>query len=171
MKIFKMRRYGIIKLSKLNITWQTALKNFYHHHLCACAKPFWVVLKIGLDLEKFFSKMAFETHPLIPWNSTNSMALSKIKVFPQIMSRIVYPMLQFQVISTNLPVNIYFNGLRQNLLNLVSSSTLIWYWKCTLKYAMYNELFPLKNRQLTTVLMISEHTNNKSSDHHPLHTS
>lgn len=122
-------------------------------------------------LRSSFSKMAFETHSLIPWNSTNSMALSKIKVFPQIMSRIVYPMLQFQVISTNLPVNIYFNGLRQNLLNLVSSSTLIWYWKCTLKYAMYNELFPLKNRQLTTVLMISEHTNNKSSDHHPLHTS
>ena len=55
------------------------------------------------------------------------MALSKIKVFPQIMSRIIYPMLQFQVISTNLPVNIYFNGLRQNLLNLVSSPILIWY--------------------------------------------
>ena len=71
MKIFKMRRYGIIKLSKLNITWQTALKNFYHHHLCACAKPFWVVLKIGLDLEKFFLQNGF-------WNTPpNSMKFHK----------------------------------------------------------------------------------------------
>ena len=51
------------------------------------------------------------------------------KSFSQIMCRIIYPMWQFQVISTNLSVNISFNGLRQNLLNLVSSPSLIWYWK------------------------------------------
>ena len=62
-------------------------------------------------------------------------------------------------------VTISLNSLRQNLLNLVSSPTLIWYLKEDRQFKT------LKNRQLTTILMISEPTNSKSSEHHLLRTS
>ena len=67
-------------------------------------------------------------------------------------------MQQFQIIPTNLSVNISINSLRQNLLNLVSSPTLIWYLKVDRQFKT------LKNRKLTTILMISEHNNSKLSD-------
>ena len=76
-KNFPMRMYGITKLSKPNITWQDCTENSYYHQLFVCAKPFWIVL-IWLGFRDVLSRMAFQTHPLIPRISTNSMALSKI---------------------------------------------------------------------------------------------
>ena len=63
------------KIVKIEYYLADCTDNLYHHHLCACAKPFWVVLKICLDSEKFFSpKWPFRhTHyfheiPQIPWH-------------------------------------------------------------------------------------------------------
>ena len=42
------------KIVKLNINLADCSENLYHHHLGACAKPFWVVVEIGLDLQKIF---------------------------------------------------------------------------------------------------------------------
>ena len=48
-------------------------------------------IKVAWNSGKFFYKKAFWTHPLIPSNSTNSMAMSKIKgFFSQIMCRVIY---------------------------------------------------------------------------------
>ena len=70
-EIFQMRRYGIVKIVKIEYYSTNCSENLYHHHLCACAKPFWVVLKIGLDLEKFFLQNGF-------WNTPpNSMKFHK----------------------------------------------------------------------------------------------
>ena len=93
------------------------------------------------------------------------MALSKIKVFfPRLCVESYIPCNNFKSFQ-QMSVNISLNSLRQNLLNLVSSPTLIWYLKVDRQFKT------LKNRQLTTILMISEHTNSKSSEHHLLHTS
>ena len=78
--------------------------------------------------------MAFQTHPLIPLNSTNSMALSKIQFFSS--DYVKNPIFHVIISShSNKSVSKYFiNDLRQNSLYLVSSTTLIWYWKCTLTH-------------------------------------
>ena len=53
-KIFWIRRYGIIKLSNWILLGRLLWKSLSPSSLHNCAKPFWVVLKIGLDLEKIF---------------------------------------------------------------------------------------------------------------------
>ena len=77
-KISQMTRYGTVKLSKSNITWQIALQLFITISFL-CSKPFWIVLiKNGLGLETFFLQNGLSNTPLVPLNYTTSMELSKI---------------------------------------------------------------------------------------------
>ena len=95
-----------ILLSRLN--WKSLLPSAF----CLC-QTIELLIKNGLDLETFFSIMAFKTHPLIPLNSTNSMALSKIQFFS---SDYVWNHISHVIISnhSNKSVNKYFiNDLRQ----------------------------------------------------------
>ena len=89
-------------------------ENLYYHQRFVCAKPFWVVLiKMAWIERHFFSIMAFQTHPLIPWNSTNSIALSKVQFFS---SDYMWNHISHVIISSqsNKSVNKYFiNDLRQ----------------------------------------------------------
>ena len=116
------------KIVKIEYYSANCSENLYHHHLCACAKPFWVVLKIGLHLEKFFLQNGLLTHPLISWNSTNSKALSKIKVFSQICVKNHISYVTISSHSCKSVSKFFINDLRQNLLNLVFGTTLIWYY-------------------------------------------
>ena len=161
-KLFQITRYGMIKLSKWNITQQTALKIFTTISFLSMPNHFeQYYLKMAWIQRRFSSIMAFQTHPLIQLNSTNSMALSKTQFFS---SDYVWNQISHVIISShcNKSVNIYFiNDLRQKKNKKFSVQ---YHLNLVLKMqALYHEFFLVKNRRLTTHI--------KSADHHPVHTS
>ena len=81
------------KIVKIEYYLADCSENLYHHHLCACAKPFWVVLKICLDLEKFFLQNGLlDTHPISMKSHRFHGTEQNKSFFSQIMCRIIYPM-------------------------------------------------------------------------------
>ena len=134
-KIFQMIRYGIVKLSKSNITWQTALKIFLTISFLSVSNHWVVLIKNGLDLEMFFLHNGLSNTP------SNSMKFhqfygteqNKIFVF-RLCEESYIPCHNHFWSHSHKSVSKYFiNDLRKNSLNLVSSTTLVCYWRCTLK--------------------------------------
>ena len=117
-----MTRYGTVKLSKSNITWQIALQLFITISFL-CSKPFWIVLiKNGLGLETFFLQNGLSNTPPNSIKFHQFHGTEQDNFLFRLCVESYIPCDNFKVILKTLPVNISY--LRQNSLNLVSIITL-----------------------------------------------